>query len=114
MPQTDRVTASRLKDSRVQNYGNAYLGYVEDVVVDPAEGVLTHAIVAIAGPLFAATRRVMVPWSAFGKAYNDQVLVIDADEAALAAYPEAPFDLLHRGLMAGAPKGMGASASFDL
>ena len=113
MPTSDLVTAKRLTDSRVQTYGNVYLGHIEDVVVDPAAGTITHAIVnAEAGAGVLSKRRAMVPWNDLVKAYNDQVLTLDASEEQWLAYPEPPFDLSHRGLLPGAPKGHGASASW--
>lgn len=114
MPRNDLVTASRLVESRVQNHGNEVLGHVEDVVLDPAAGCITHVVVSLAqGPVLGRARRVLVPWAAVSVAYNDQAMVVGADAEGLAAYPDAPFDLTHRGLWVGAPKGAGASASFD-
>lgn len=112
MPRVDHVTASRLTDCRVQTYGNKYLGYVEDIVIDPMQGRVTHAIVAVDATLPGTKRRLLVPWSDFVKAYNEQLLTLDNQKEGLDGYPEAPFDLTHRGLWAGAPEGEGASASF--
>lgn len=112
MPTRDHVTATRLTDCRVQTYSNAYLGYVEDIVVDAAAATITHAIVAVDATLPGTKRRLLVPWGDFVKAYNDQVLTLADQKEGLEGYPEAPFDLTHRGLWAGAPEGEGASASF--
>lgn len=114
MPRNDLVTASRLAESRVQNHGNELLGHVEEVVLDPAAGCITHVVMSLAqGPALAPARRVLVPWADMQAAYNAQTLVLGTDAEGVAAYPDAPFDLTHRGLWVGAPKGAGASASFD-
>lgn len=115
MPRNDLVTASRLAESRVQNHANELLGHIEDLVLDPAKGSISHLIVALAqGPVLGRARRVLVPWADVTPAYNAQTVVYGATQAEVAALPEAPFDLTHRGLWAGAPKGAGASASFEL
>lgn len=82
----DTLQATVFMGSPVVDASGRNVAQVADLVIDPAEGRVVAAVIALSDPA-AAGRLVSIPLPAKGAAYKDNKLVLDTTAAALRAMP---------------------------
>ncbi|WP_170984895.1 PRC-barrel domain-containing protein [Roseomonas sp. AR75] len=86
------LRADNLLGTDVRSPRDAYLGSVEDVVMDPQTGRIGYVILARGGFLGIGEDYVAVPWSRLRATPSLDVFVMDATEQALEAAPKVDRD----------------------
>jgi sporulation protein YlmC with PRC-barrel domain len=59
------LAASEIRGTRVTNFQNQEIGNIDEVLIEPATGVVRFAVLSVGGFLGLGTTRVAVPWLAF-------------------------------------------------
>jgi PRC-barrel domain len=59
------LLGSEIKGSKVTNLQNEKIGEIEELLVEPASGLIRFAIIGVGGFLGLGETRVAVPWTAF-------------------------------------------------
>ena len=83
------VFIETVSDLAVRNMNDEDVASVEDLIINPENGQITHAVLSVGGFLGIGDRYVPVPWDAlnFQMDNNRLVLVIDADQSRLEEAP---------------------------
>jgi hypothetical protein len=84
------LLGSEIKGSKVINLQNEKIGDIEEVLVEPATGLIRFAIIGVGGFLGMGETRVAVPWTAFtiSKEYDKPKYVLDATKDMLKNAPK--------------------------
>jgi hypothetical protein len=84
---TPLVAASRISGTAVYNRQNEKLGTVEDLMLDPATGMIGYAVLSFGGFLGLGSRHHPLPWSTLAYDAARGAYVVDLDRAALEGAP---------------------------
>jgi sporulation protein YlmC with PRC-barrel domain len=76
---TKVVSASTLAGYRVRSQENEDLGTIEEIMIDPAAGHVTYAILSFGGMLGFGDKLFAVPWQLLRLNSEDRVLIFDWD-----------------------------------
>jgi sporulation protein YlmC with PRC-barrel domain len=84
------LLGSEIKGSKVINLQNEKIGEIEEILVEPASGLIRFAIIGVGGFLGLGETRVAVPWGAFviSKEGDKPKYVLDATKEMLKNAPK--------------------------
>jgi hypothetical protein len=84
------LLGSEIKGSKVINLQNEKIGEIEEMLVEPASGLIRFAIIGVGGFLGLGETRVAVPWAAFviSKEGDKPKYVLDATKDMLKNAPK--------------------------
>jgi sporulation protein YlmC with PRC-barrel domain len=62
-PEAGAVSTGKLIGTRVKNDQGKDIGEIDQLIVDPREGKITHVVIGSGGLMGVAERKVVLPWS---------------------------------------------------
>jgi len=87
------LSASSLMGNRVVNSLGEYLGKIEDLMIDVAEGRIAYAVLSFSGIMGLGNRLFAIPWDALALDTEEKKYILDLDRDMLQKAPA--FDQNH-------------------
>lgn len=81
------VEAKKLMGARIKNAQGKDIGEVEQFLVDPKDGKITHAVIGMGGVAGIGETKVVVPWSEVKVSMDRDKAMVSVDQATLDRAP---------------------------
>ena len=88
MPQSLTISSDLLADNKVKNCVGQDIGRIEELILQPETGAVSHAVISYGGFLGASDRLFVVPWSALELDRYSRTFHLNVDRQTLRSAPK--------------------------